>query len=373
MEKKVIILFVCGLVLISGLLIFIPNNYIPQTKPIVHDSIFRYNGNTILSVNHNNITTYYYDNNLTEIKMTSAINSINTFSTFNDSGNLFFEFSMTANIPYTQIVSLYGNNPSIPVLLQPKVSNTFLLNNSLILPVCISGTTTLGIQNNGYYNNYFYGISELFQPNTILNITGHYSNAQSSGDYYRSIIANGIYENPQAIYSVLNNSVSHTEIIFGNQAGFYKTTFNNYIKSGNLTLTNNSGYKYTAILTLHNLTLPLQNGSYNYTFSYISNNQTYYINGSFNISGLPININLGSSISTILGYFDIIFIVVNIATILLVYYASKNYLLIIPIQALFLISGYILHIQNYSLMLIVILILFLSLYIATKIMGKIGD
>lgn len=359
------------------LVILIPNNFVSNNKTsITKENIFRTGNTTILSITYDNKTIYYYDNNLTEIPV-SQLQNINFVAVpFNSNSNyLEYQFDLVGNIPLSDINKQYGFNASIEIYLMPKFTSIFNNNTLLaIFPIGL-GTDIITIDNpTGYYNNFEYGITENFVPNYIFNRTSTYNTSSGFGYNYKPIFVNNLYESPQTIYNVQNNSYNiitvNFPLILPHSS---KVNFQNYIMNGNLSISNLSGYSYSGQFKIGNESFYLQNGTYKYSFNYSSSNKTSYVNGSFNVSGTSININIGQSITFYLPLYSYVFIFINLIAVVLIYLVTKSYISIIPVQALFFVSGYFLGILNYQLYFIVILILFVSLYVSIKVMGRIGD
>ena len=362
-----------SLIIVGMLVILIPNNFVEHNKTsTTKENIFRSGNTTILSITYNNKTIYYYDNNLTEIPV-SQLQNINFVAIpFNANSNyMYYQFQITGNIPLSEINKIYGFNASIEIYLVPKFTTIFNNNTLLaIFPIDI-GIASITIDNpSGYYNNFEYGITENFVPNYVFNRTS----LTSTGYEYKPIFVNNLYENPQSINNVqnasLNNVIVNFPLILPHST---MVNFQNYIMNGNLSISNLSGYSYSGHFLIGNESFYLQNGTYKYSFNYSSSNRTSYVNGSFNVSGNPININIGQSISFYLPLYSYVFIFINLIAIILVYLSTKNYISIIPVQALFFVSGYFIGILDYQLYFIVILILFVSLYVSIKVMARIGD
>ena len=362
-----------SLIIVGMLVILIPNNFVEHNKTsITKENIFRSGNTTILSITYDNKTIYYYDNNLTEISGSQLQNINFVVSPFNSNSNyLGYLFDFVGNIPLSDINAQYGYNASIEIYLMPKFTSFFDNNTLLAIAPIDKGSTSITISNsNGYYNNFEYGITENIVSNYIYNRT-------STTDYgynYKPIFVNNLYESPQIIYNVQNNSYNSITVNFPLILPHSsKVNFQNYIMNGNLSISNLTGYTYSGQFKIGNESFYLQNGTYKYSFNYFSNNKTFYVNGTFNVSGNPININIGQSITFYLPLYSYAFIFINLIAVVLVYLSTKNYIAIIPVQALFFISGYFLGILDYQLYFIVILILFVSLYVSIKVMARIGD
>ena len=329
-----------------------------------------------MSITYNNKTIYYYDNNLTEIPVSQLQNINFVVSPFNSNSNYIdYQFDLEGNIPLSDINKQYGFNASIEIYLMPKFTSIFNNNTLLAIFPVDSGTDSITISNsNGYYNNFQYGITENFVSNYIFNRTSSYDTSTGSGYNYKPILVNNLYENPQSINNVqnasLNSVIVNFPIILPHSS---KVNFQNYIMNGNLSISNLSGYSYSGQFKIGNESFYLQNGTYKYSFNYSSSNRTSYVNGSFNVSGTSININIGQSITFYLPLYSYVFIFINLIAVVLVYLATKSYISIIPVQSLFFVSGYFLGILDYQLYFIVILILFVSLYVSIKVMDRIGD
>ena len=229
----------------------------------------------------------------------------------------------------------------------------------------INNTATIGFTANVVIND--------FSIQNIPNIYYYQSNISGKMQFVSNLFTKGFNYQIPYLSNFGNLTLIHNNILFNSIAGYYNFTMSNYISNGNITISNNSGFVNSFSLNLGtNLFLLLQNGSYQYKFSYSENNITYYINKSFNVSGQNVIIILGN-VNSQSSLFLYIFIIINAITLIITYLSSKNYLLLIPIQALFLITGYSLNIQYYQFYLISIFILFIALYISFEIMNRIGD
>ena len=377
MNNKIIVIFVIGIMIIAGLLTLIPSeknnsiqNNISNNK--LTENVFNIGKYTILEINENNKTYYYYDNNFTQIVNINSLMQINNFLSVNE--------QTTYSYYYTQDMFTI---PSI------NLNKIFPLQSSL--PMNISGyfyrLITHAYYNGGYFNYSFMGeinnsVTIGFTANVVINdfniqnipnIYYYQSNISGKMQFVSNLFTKGFNYQIPYLSNFGNLTLIHNNILFNSIAGYYNFTMSNYISNGNITISNNSGFVNSFSLNLGtNLFLLLQNGSYQYKFSYSENNITYYINKSFNVSGQNVIIILGN-VNSQSSLFLYIFIIINAITLIITYLSSKNYLLLIPIQALFLITGYSLNIQYYQFYLISIFILFIALYISFEIMNRIGD
>ena len=377
MNNKIIVIFVIGIMIIAGLLTLIPlekNNSIQNniSNNKLTENVFNIGKYTILEINENNKTYYYYDNNFTQIININSLMQINNFLSVN--------LQTTYSYYYTQDMFTI---PSI------NLNKIFPLQSGL--PMNISGyfyrLITHAYYNGGYFNYSFMGeinnsatigftanaVINDFSIQNIPNIYYYQSNISGKMQFVSNLFTKGFNYQIPYLSNFGNLTLIHNNILFNSIAGYYNFTMSNYISNGNITISNNSGFVNSFSLNLGtNLFLLLQNGSYQYKFSYSENNITYYINKSFNVSGQNVIIILGN-VNSQSSLFLYIFIIINAITLIITYLSSKNYLLLIPIQALFLITGYSLNIQYYQFYLISIFILFIALYISFEIMNRIGD
>lgn len=377
MNNKIIVIFVIGIMIIAGLLTLIPlekNNSIQNniSNNKLTENVFNIGKYTILEINENNKTYYYYDNNFTQIVNINSLMQINNFLSVNE--------QTTYSYYYTQDMFTI---PSI------NLNKIFPLQSGL--PMNISGyfyrLITHAYYNGGYFNYSFMGeinnsatigftanaVINDFSIQNIPNIYYYQSNISGKMQFVSNLFTKGFNYQIPYLSNFGNLTLIHNNILFNSIAGYYNFTMSNYISNGNITISNNSGFVNSFSLNLGtNLFLLLQNGSYQYKFSYSENNITYYINKSFNVSGQNVIIILGN-VNSQSSLFLYIFIIINAITLIITYLSSKNYLLLIPIQALFLITGYSLNIQYYQFYLISIFILFIALYISFEIMNRIGD
>ena len=377
MNNKIIVIFVIGIMIIAGLLTLIPlekNNSIQNniSNNKLTENVFNIGKYTILEINENNKTYYYYDNNFTQIININSLMQINNFLSVN--------LQTTYSYYYTQDMFTI---PSI------NLNKIFPLQSGL--PMNISGyfyrLITHAYYNGGYFNYSFMGeinntatigftanaVINDFSIQNIPNIYYYQSNISGKMQFVSNLFTKGFNYQIPYLSNFGNLTLIHNNILFNFIAGYYNFTMSNYISNGNITISNNSGFVNSFSFNLGtNLFLLLQNGSYQYKFSYSENNITYYINKSFNVSGQNVIIILGN-VNSQSSLFLYIFIIINAITLIISYLSSKNYLLLIPIQALFLITGYSLNIQYYQFYLISIFILFIALYISFEIMTRIGD
>ena len=377
MNNKIIVIFVIGIMIIAGLLTLIPSeknnsiqNNISNNK--LTENVFNIGKYTILEINENNKTYYYYDNNFTQIININSLMQINNFLSVN--------LQTTYSYYYTQDMFTI---PSI------NLNKIFPLQSGL--PMNISGyfyrLITHAYYNGEYFNYSFMGeinnsatigftanvVINDFSIQNIPNIYYYQSNISGKMQFVSNLFTKGFNYQIPYLSNFGNLTLIHNNILFNSIAGYYNFTMSNYISNGNITISNNSGFVNSFSLNLGtNLFLLLQNGSYQYKFSYSENNITYYINKSFNVSGQNVIVILGN-VNSQSSLFLYIFIIINAITLIITYLSSKNYLLLIPIQALFLITGYSLNIQYYQFYLISIFILFIALYISFEIMNRIGD
>ena len=82
---------------------------------------------------------------------------------------------------------------------------------------------------------------------------------------------------------------------------------------------------------------------------------------------LMLNTGIGN---LLIEYFSLFFLIINILTLAIIYYISRNYYLLIPNQMLFFVIGYQYNIQYYSFYFVMLSVFILSLFIAQKVMGK---
>lgn len=377
MNNKIIVIFVIGIMIIAGLLTLIPSeknnsiqNNISNNK--LTENVFNIGKYTILEINENNKTYYYYDNNFTQIVNINSLMQINNFLSVNEQTTYSYYYTQDMfTIPSINLNKIFPLQSGLPMnisgyfynLITHAYYNGEYFNYSFMGE--INNTATIGFTANVVIND--------FSIQNIPNIYYYQSNISGKMQFVSNLFTKGFNYQIPYLSNFGNLTLIHNNILFNSIAGYYNFTMSNYISNGNITISNNSGFVNSFSLNLGtNLFLLLQNGSYQYKFSYSENNITYYINKSFNVSGQNVIIILGN-VNSQSSLFLYIFIIINAITLIITYLSSKNYLLLIPIQALFLITGYSLNIQYYQFYLISIFILFIALYISFEIMNRIGD
>ena len=370
MNKKIIVIFIIGIMIIAGLLTLIPSNShlknenISQNKTqIYQENIYRYNNQNIIEFIMNNKSYYFYDNNMTYIGNNLALinNYILIYSDSAGIQNLYFDFTSNINTANLPLIKGYSNIQNGAFFIKTYEYNTSS-NFNFTTYNGMSGTT-----GNSLISYNLNSINIIFQSNIYYYFTN------TTKPYLVPVQSKFILSSP-SLYGISGANITiNNEIIFNNINGYYSTTINNYYKNGNITITNNSGYSLSQKLNIGtSLNLLLQNGSYQYSFSFTNSTGTFYINKSFNISGNTVILNI-NGIKTNSELFFIIFAIFNLFLIITIFLLTKNYLTIIPIQALFLIVGYEIGIMYYQFYLIAIFVLFISLYISFEIMNRIGD
>lgn len=377
MNNKIIVIFVIGIMIIAGLLTLIPSeknnsiqNNISNNK--LTENVFNIGKYTILEINENNKTYYYYDNNFTQIVNINSLMQINNFLSVNEQTTYSYYYTQDMfTIPSINLNKIFPLQSGLPMnisgyfynLITHAYYNDEYFNYSFMGE--INNSATIGFTANVVIND--------FSIQNIPNIYYYQSNISGKMQFVSNLFTKGFNYQIPYLSNFGNLTLIHNNILFNSIAGYYNFTMSNYISNGNITISNNSGFVNSFSLNLGtNLFLLLQNGSYQYKFSYSENNITYYINKSFNVSGQNVIIILGN-VNSQSSLFLYIFIIINAITLIITYLSSKNYLLLIPIQALFLITGYSLNIQYYQFYLISIFILFIALYISFEIMNRIGD
>ena len=366
------IMLISGLFMIFGTGTSVVSGGVKNSNPVC-EKIISQNGINILELHINNNTIYVYDNNFTVIQnfkpttqafiTPGGFKYLYTYSqTMQNNINLLKVFPTQSSLPmntslegffYRAITHFYynGNYFNYSFLGQMNQTSFPIFCNNEVL-------TDFSIQN--VPNIYYYIHTTQVNNKTVINFISNYYN---KGFSYKVPYLSGFGNNTNIQNSILFNSIS----------GFYNVSINNYYKNGTITITNTSGYSYSQSFPIGTaISLLLQNGTYSYTFKNTSKNTTYYVNGTFIIAGKNNIINIGNVNSNTNSFF-IMFIIINLSLLMFTYLISKNYLNLIPIQALFLILGYILDVAYYQFYSIAIFILFISLYFAIRIMGKIGD
>nr|ACD75419.1 AMDV2_12 [uncultured virus] len=396
-KKQIMIILITIIAVISFMSIIIPmTSSVQHNKINIKESIIKnviVNGKTtsILTLSENNKTIYMYDNNFTIIKnyesQPQIINNIQIKNMVSSTYPYQINFDTTSNIIISSIPYLKS---FIPYIYKPK-------NNTLFYKVILSNYSNPQIQynflnvvgiNKGQQSpiscDIIYGCS----PNSTFNVQYlpnnffYFNNSELNQSLPAKLITQSIHFKftYQKLYisNVGESGLSYVnnEIIFSNIQGFYLVSFINFENSGNLTITNSSGYSNKiSINRFDKFNIPLQNGSYSYSFSFIDNNKNLtYINGSFIVRGSQVNINLQIPINTQLSnILFIVFIISNILMIFLLFVTMKNYYVLISGQGIMFILGYILNIPYYSFYTISLLIIVISLIVGSEVMKKIGE
>jgi hypothetical protein len=393
-KKQIMIILITIITIISFMSIIIPmtssvqHNKINIKESIIKNAIVNGKTSTILTLSENNKTIYMYDNNFTIIKNyePQIINNIQIKNMVSSTYAYEIKFLTTSNIiissiPYLKSFIPYMYKPKYFGLMykviltnysNPQIQYNFLNAVSIYKgqQSPISGDVIYGCSPNSTFNiqylpnNFFYfNNSQLNQslPQHLITQSIHFSFS------YSKLYISNVGEN---ILSNINN-----EIIFSNIQGFYLVSFINFENSGNLTITNSSGYSNKiSINRFDKFNIPLQNGSYSYSFSFIDNKNLTYINGSFIVRGSQVNINLQIPINTQLSnILFIVFVISDILMIFLLFVTMKNYYVLISGQGIMFILGYILNIPYYSFYMISLLIIVISLIIGSEVMKKIGE
>ena len=390
-RNKIIIFTICIILMLSGFTLILhftsKTNHINST---LQEGIFKINNNNILKLTYNNTTIYMYDNNLTVIKNISNLENnynsqilVNTDTTGVTFYNIYTD--IISNIPNYQmpINNLYPRASGITNLIKAYLTsaNTSApFNNTLLLPITYNnidyadvsigidvsnynGLVNIQLLNTALY--YFYTASGT--TNTFLVSALYYNSSSINANHYEPLDLSQLFYN-----NIGNLSQILSYVTFGIPINEFILTIYNYLTEGNLTLTNTTGYyNYINLKTGQAQSLILKNGSYSYSFSYIKLNTTQYKNGTFNITGNSYNLILNTGIGNLLiEYFSAFFLIINILTLAIIYYISRNYYLLIPNQMLFFVIGYEYAIQYYSFYFVMLSVFILSLFIAQKVMAK---
>ena len=390
-RNKIIIFTICIILMLSGFTLILhftsKTNHINST---LQEGIFKINNNNILKLTYNNTTIYMYDNNLTIIKNISNLENnynsqilVNTDTTGVTFYNIYTD--IISNIPNYQmpINNLYPRASGITNLIKAYLTSANAsapFNNTLLLPITYNnidyadisigidvsnynGLVNIQLLNTALY--YFYTVSGT--TNTFLVSALYYNSSSNNANHYEPLDLSQLFYN-----NIGNLSQILSYVTFGIQINEFILTIYNYLTEGNLTLTNTTGYyNYINLKTGQAQSLILKNGSYSYSFSYIKLNTTQYKNGTFNITGNSYNLILNTGIGNLLiEYFSAFFLIINILTLAIIYYISKNYYLLIPNQMLFFVIGYEYAIQYYSFYFVMLSVFILSLFIAQKVMAK---
>ena len=390
-RNKIIIFTICIILMLSGFTLIL--HFTPKTNHInstLQEGIFKINNNNILKLTYNNTTIYMYDNNLTVIKNISNLENnynsqilVNTDTTGVTFYNIYTD--IISNIPNYQmpINNLYPRASGITNLIKAYLTsaNTSApFNNTLLLPITYNnidyadvsigidvsnynGLVNIQLLNTALY--YFYTASGT--TNTFLVSALYYNSSSNNANHYEPLDLSQLFYN-----NIGNLSQILSYVTFGIPINEFILTIYNYLTEGNLTLTNTSGYyNYINLKTGQAQSIILKNGSYSYSFSYIKLNTTQYKNGTFNITGNSYNLILNTGIGNLLiEYFSAFFLIINILTLAIIYYISRNYYLLIPNQMLFFVIGYEYAIQYYSFYFVMLSVFILSLFIAQKVMAK---
>ena len=390
-RNKIIIFTICIILMLSGFTLIL--HFTPKTNHInttLQEGIFKINNNNILKLTYNNTTIYMYDNNLTVIKNISNLENnynsqilVNTDTTGVTFYNIYTD--IISNIPNYQmpINNLYPRASGITNLIKAYLTsaNTSApFNNTLLLPITYNnidyadvsigidvsnynGLVNIQLLNTALY--YFYTASGT--TNTFLVSALYYNSSSNNANHYEPLDLSQLFYN-----NIGNLSQILSYVTFGIPINEFILTIYNYLTEGNLTLTNTTGYyNYINLKTGQAQSLILKNGSYSYSFSYIKLNTTQYKNGTFNITGNSYNLILNTGIGNLLiEYFSAFFLIINILTLAIIYYISRNYYLLIPNQMLFFVIGYEYAIQYYSFYFVMLSVFILSLFIAQKVMAK---
>lgn len=379
-KNKIIIFTICIILMLSGFTLIL--HYTSKTNhinTILQEGIFKINNNNILKLTYNNTTIYMYDNNLTVIKnitnleKNSYSNLINVKPFTSLTGYEEFYFDAITNIPLSSL----PQNPQYP---RPSAQN----NNNMIKGLMTSANSTI-------YFNYtiltFISSSISYTGTSIFNVPSGYTGLVNFRFFNTAIY----YFNSQNVLTTVNvpnlNFSNNFFSNIGNLSTFLITlnfplgnhlfvlSIFNYLSEGNLTLTNTTGYyNLINLKTGQGQSLILLNGSYSYSFQYTYINSTDYINGTFNITGNSYQLILNTGIGNLLiEYLSLFFLIINILTLAIIYYISKNYYLLIPDQMLFFVIGYEYKIQYYTFYFVLLSVFLLSMFISIKIMGKIEN
>lgn len=389
-RNKIIIFTICIILMLSGFTLIL--HFTPKTNHInstLQEGIFKINNNNILKLTYNNTTIYMYDNNLTVIKNISNLENnynsqilVNTDTTGVTFYNIYTD--IISNIPNYQmpINNLYPRASGITNLIKAYLTsaNTSApFNNTLLLPITYNNIDYADVSIGIDVSNYN-GLVNIQLLNTAL----YYFYTSSSGNtflvsalYYNSSSNNANHYEPLDLSQLFYNNIGNLSqilsyVTFGIPINEFILTIYNYLTEGNLTLTNTTGYyNYINLKTGQAQSIILKNGSYSYSFSYIKLNTTQYKNGTFNITGNSYNLILNTGIGNLLiEYFSAFFLIINILTLAIIYYISRNYYLLIPNQMLFFVIGYEYAIQYYSFYFVMLSVFILSLFIAQKVMAK---
>ena len=389
-KNKIIIFTICIILMLSGFTLIL--HFTPKTNHInttLQEGIFKINNNNILKLTYNNTTIYMYDNNLTVIKNISNLeNNYNSQILVNTdtAGVTYYNIytDIISNIPNYQmpINYEYPRASGVTNLIKAYLTSantSFLFNNTLLLPITYNNinyaTVSIGFDVSNYnglvniqlLNTALYYFYTSSSGNTFLVSALYYNSSSQYLNHYEPLDLSQLFYN-----NIGNLSQILSYVTFGIPINEFILTIYNYLTEGNLTLTNTSGYyNYINLKTGQAQSIILKNGSYYYSFSYFKLNTTEYKNGTFNITGNSYQLILNTGIGNLLiEYFSLFFLIINILTLAIIYYISRNYYLLIPNQMLFFVIGYQYNIQYYSFYFVMLSVFILSLFIAQKVMGK---
>jgi Poxvirus poly(A) polymerase catalytic subunit. len=359
-KKQIMIILITIITIISFMSIIIPmtssvqHNKINIKESIIKNAIVNGKTTSILTLSENNKTIYMYDNNFTVIKNyePQIINNIEIKHMVSSTYAYQINFVTTSNIIISSIPYLKS---FIPYIYKRE-------NNILLYKVILSNYSNPQIQYNflngvGIYKGQFtiaWDVIDGCSPNSTFNVQYlpnnffYFNNTELNQSLPAKLITQSIpFKFTYAKLYISNVGESglsyvNNEIIFSNIQGFYLVSFINFENSGNLTITNSSGYSNKiSINRFDKFNIPLQNGSYSYSFSFIDNNKNLtYINGSFIVRGSQVNINLQIPINTQLSnILFIVFVISNILMIFLLFVTMKNYYVLISGQGYNVYSG----------------------------------
>ena len=368
-NKKTIVIFTIILLLCIGFLSIIPNNHIPIKEKInSNEKIYRYNNETIIGLTFQNKTIYMYANNFTIIN--NYIPEITPLIVINPDVSYYNDF----------YINTYCHVPSKNLPINPNFKN--INSGQFLSKITFHDYNTTN--NFNFSAPEYFGIGNGITVSSNINLNTfsvnfipnfyYYFNKTSSGYQLISNSGNFQFSTP-FLNGFGNNTIINENVVFSASSftGYYNTNIINYIGNGNLTVKNTSGYSNTITDNIgENISFLLKNGSYSLSLEYKYNGSNEYYNKSFNVSGKNLTIIL-QNYSPYYQFIPIMFIIFNILSIVIFFYFIKNYIGIVPIQALFFIVGYLMNIQYYTFYIISIFILLISLIVTLNIVNRIGD
>ena len=327
--KKFMVFLVITILLLSGFFILMDYQTISHshTKQNPNSSIVIFQENNIPyeELTFNNTTILLNLNTFKIVHSTTQNNIVQPYTSYIVSYEDFY-FYTSANVGTLPCISGHTNKDGNKISdFYSKVqftisgSKNYNFTSTFLLPLSNSGGVT-GVQ-----------VTLNSSTGVILNKGMSYSITSNSYYYFSGSNTYGVqsnyYVSPQTVSDILNLTYSTIAFTFSNIHNYFTLTINNQLANGNITISNTTGYDNSYKLSLSgSLVLEIQNGTYSYSFSYMSNGTKEYQNKSFNITGLnkQITITLNPN-STQLYVLTILFISLNILLILSAIYIFKIY------------------------------------------------